>query len=532
MLNRRELLTAMLGSQIVTLAGCSQRALPAEGELLAPNFEVGHRIRDRNSWPKPALTKKVDVVVVGGGIAGLSAAWRLQDSGLEDFLVLEIDDTAGGTARSGTSGHFAYPWGAHYLPTPMAENEDLVQLLQEMQMLDQVLDDGTPIVKEQHLCRDPEERVFFQGSWHEGLYPFAGASDSDLEQLNDFRGEIDRWVSGRDQAGRRLFAIPIAARSDNAQVMNLDQLTMSMWMEQQGFHSPRLRWLVDYSCRDDYGLSIEQTSAWAGLFYFASRISKPGQDSQAVITWPEGNGRIVKHLAQTCGDRLQTGQAVIEISQEQDTVSLLVFDTGSLQVQRIECKHAIFAAPQFLVPHVIRGLDQARINTSAQFQYGSWMVANAHLKNRPADNGFPMSWDNVIHGSQSLGYVTSTHQSGIDHGPTVLTWYYPFTERNPKLTRQQLLTLDWSAWADLVLTDLAVPHPEIHGLVTRLDVMRWGHAMVQPRVGFVSSQALEDAAAPAGRIHFAGTDLSGIALLEEAFHHGVRAANEVLISVA
>ena len=40
-----------------------------------------------------------------------------------------------------------------------------------------------------------------------------------------------------------------------------------------------------------------------------------------------------------------------------------------------------------------------------------------------AGNGFPLAWDNVIYNSRALGYVTATHQSGIDYGPTVLTWY-------------------------------------------------------------------------------------------------------------
>ena len=49
-------------------------------------------------------------VVVGAGIAGLSAARRLLASGYEDFVVLELDDAAGGTARSGSNGTSAYPW--------------------------------------------------------------------------------------------------------------------------------------------------------------------------------------------------------------------------------------------------------------------------------------------------------------------------------------------------------------------------------------------------------------------------------------
>jgi hypothetical protein len=51
--------------------------------------------------------------------------------------------------------------------------------------------------------------------------------------------------------------------------------------------------------------------------------------------------------------------------------------------------------------------------------------------------------------------------------------------------------------------------------------------MVQPRPGVVWGATRRAASAPLGAIHFAHTDLSGVALFEEAFHHGVRAADEV-----
>lgn len=534
MLSRREILTAFLGAQFASVAGCSRHALPPKGELLSPNFDLGHRIRDRQ-LPPPSQDniETVQVAIVGGGIAGLSAAWRLQQIGIEDFRVLELESTPGGTARSGRSGHFAYPWGAHYLPTPMVENQAIIDLLREMKVVEAVDEDGTPIVAEQYLCRDPEERVFHDGRWQEGLYPYEGASAEDLKQLGEFQDEVNRWVARRDSSNRRTFAIPVSRGSDDPEIMALDQESFAAWMDEKGWTSPRLRWLVDYSCRDDYGLSIEQTSAWAGLFYFASRIRESGDESQPVITWPEGNGRIVQHLANQCGNRLMHDQGVVEIRQDGSTsaVNLTVHDIVAQRSRIVRAERVIFAVPQFLAPHLIRGLDEQRVAAAKRFQYGSWLVANVHLSDRPPEDGFPMCWDNVIYGSKSLGYVCSTHQLGIDHGPTVWTWYYPFCDVDPKLSRQEMLSLGWAEWADLVLSDLETAHPSIRQLVTRVDVMRWGHAMVQPRVGFVSSPERREASKPAGLIHFAGTDLSGVALMEEALDHGVRAAEEVAKSI-
>ena len=45
--------------------------------------------------------------------------------------------------------------------------------------------------------------------------------------------------------------------------------------------------------------------------------------------------------------------------------------------------------------------------------------------------------------------------------------------------------------------------------------MRWGHGMVRPTPGTIWGGARALAAAPVGAVHFAHTDLSGIALFEE-----------------
>src|SRR5262249_54974900 len=84
------------------------------------------------------------------------------------------------------------------------------------------------------------------------------------------------------------------------------------------------------------------------------------------------------------------------------------------------------------------------------------------------------------------------------------------------------------SWADVVLTDLRPAHTTVRGFVERLDVMRWGHAMVRPRPGFVWGGARAAAKKPYRGIHFAHSDLSGLGLCEEALYHGVRAAEAVL----
>jgi hypothetical protein len=153
--------------------------------------------------------------------------------------------------------------------------------------------------------------------------------------------------------------------------------------------------------------------------------------------------------------------------------------------------------------------------------------------------GFPSCRDNVMIESPSLGYVVATHQrepapprDGVPR--TVYTYYLPLCDGDPRRERERLLKTPWSAWRDFILSDLSRAEPQLAEEVERIDIYRWGHGMVRPVPGLLvpggegETGPLDEAAAPLGNIHFAHTDLAGMALFEEAHHAGVRAAEAIL----
>jgi monoamine oxidase len=448
--------------------------------------------------------------------------------------VLELDDVAGGTSRAGVSSLTPYPWGAHYIVAPLPAQTQLVDLLREMGALEGDAAgargvEGDPRVAEAMLCREPEERIWYQGRWYDGLYLRAGASTEDLAQLARFQDSISRWVAFRDAAGRRAFALPAATASDAAEVRALDRRSFASWLDELGLTSPRLRWLTDYACRDDYGLLASDTSAWAGVAYFASRIAAPGGPPQPVVTWPDGNGRLIAHLAGRLGARVRLGHAVSSVRNTDSGVEVVARHTGG--VMGVRAEHVIMATPHMLNRRVIAGLS-SDARPEPVIDRGAWVVANVHLSARPRarQQDAPLSWDNVFYDSPSLGYVVATHQAGRDYGPSVFTWYYPLTD-DGRVARQALDAASREDWAAVVLADIERAHPDIRALCTRLDVAFWAHGMVRPRVGSVFQPALEAARAPLGRVHFAVSELSGLSLFEEALGHGVRAAEEVVAAL-
>lgn len=523
-LTRRECLRALLAGSVA--GSCRRNGRTIGGSIVGGASARGHLLRE---GARPAATswEETTVVIAGGGVAGLSAAWALARAGLQDFVVLELEEAAGGTARSGQCAVTPYPWGAHYVPIPDPANAPMVELLDEVGAVAGRGARGEPEYAEDVLCRDPQERLFYRGEWYEGLYPRVGASARDLRELEAFEEEMRSWACRRGPDGRRAFAAPRAFGSaGDGESRKLDGISMEDYLASRGFHSERLRWYVEYACRDDFGAALSDTSAWAGVQYFASRIPESGVEPVDLLSWPEGNGRLVNHLARVSGDRVRTGALVTDVVQRGDGVDATYVDASG-QARGIRARHGVLAVPRFLARRIVAPYRDRLPEHAGAEVVGPWMVANLTLSDRPQSRGFPLAWDNVLYGSPSLGYVVATHQSGKDIGATVLTYYYPFLG-DPGTDRTAMLATPWEQWVDLVLRDLGPAHPGMRELVERVDVYLWGHAMVRPVVGSMWNPGLAEAARPLGRLRFAHTDLSGMALFEEAQHWGLVAARSIL----
>ncbi len=528
---RREVLAAILGAPFVAALGCDVSEPPPTlvGEIKGLSIEAGHRLRDpaalRQLAAADAEERRTRVAILGAGPSGLTAAWRLLRRGIEDFEIYELEPEPGGTSASGRTSVTAHPWGAHYLPVPRPDQRALIELLDEMDAWESR--DEEELVPQEHLLvRAPEERVFYRGFWYPGLFPRVGMSDEERTQLARFEALVSRWVAFRDGEGRRAFDLPSSRSSDDAEVMALDRLSAAELCDREGITAPRVRWWLEYGTRDDYGLALSEASAWSLLFYHAARTGEPGEESADFLTWPEGNGALVRHLARAAGPRLQTERMAVRVRSSDAGAEVLLLDVRRDRPIRVRAEQVICALPRFVAARVVEGAVDASDAT-----YGPWAVANLHLRSRPGYRGAPPAWDNVIYDSPSLGYVTATHQRGRDFGPTVWTYYLPFVDADARAGRERLLEHPWRGFADAIVADLGRAHPDLSQHLERIDVWKWGHAMAQPRVGARSSLQRRAAIERRGRVSFAHSDLSSLALFEEAFDHGVRAADEVVAAL-
>ncbi|HTT65892.1 MAG TPA: FAD-dependent oxidoreductase [Bryobacteraceae bacterium] len=492
-----------LGSASAALVGMTAKGeRRIAGSFVNDAFVRGHQIRDRAPVAAPAREERVPLVIVGGGIAGLSAAWRLQKRGFRDFVLLEMNGQAGGNARSGENEVSTYPWAAHYVPVPGPQAVYVRELFEELG----VLRDG--VWNERMLCFSPQERLFLYGKWQEGIEPATGLSRQDREQ---FQRLEELFGAFRASGG---FSIPMELGIERSP-RELDRLSFADWLRGQGIDSPLVLWYMNYCCRDDYGAMAAATSAWAGVHYFASRPA----EEKGPLTWPEGNGWITRELLKRVGSFVRTGQMVRRI--ERRGTRYAVTADGV----RFVTEAVIFAAPSFLAPYLMEGF--ARLE---KFEYSPWLTANLTVDRPPRGAGtLERAWDNVVARSPTLGYVDATHQTLRTHvDRTVWTFYWALAEGAPAANRALLLQKDWRYWSDAILHDLERVHPDIRSCVSRIDIMRLGHAMVRPVVGAIFDSRRRALAAGQGRVLFANSDVSGISIFEEAQFRGVEAAEKAL----
>lgn len=539
MIARRRWLGGVLAAPLAGLTACSPGTTPAPRPVAArwvgAGHERGHRLRTLNArtgtLPAATARYRAGALVLGGGIAGLSALRALVRRGVGDAHLLELEDSAGGNSRGHHLAGFACPLGAHYLPLPGPEAHEVSDWLHEIGLLRLDPLRRTSLPDERHLAHSPQERLFIDGAWQDGLLPATGARPATLAAYCRF---AERVATLQRELG---FAIPTWRARWTPAHDALDRQTFAAWLQAEGLADERLLAYLDYACRDDYGAGLATVSAWAGIHYFASRhgFRAPGAEGRegeaqdgAVFTWPEGNAWLARRLATPNIERIHTDRVVLRVDEGRHAVEVLCWNEAMQRAEAWTAPRAVIALPLFVAARVLVNPPPALADAAARARYAPWLVSNLHLDAPLTDRpGAPPSWDNVAYaraGSTcALGYVDAGHQllSPV-RGATVITAYHALPERQ----RAGLLQGDADAWGQRVVADLATTlHPDLPQRVTQADLMRYGHAMRIPTPGTRGDPALAALRRPRGRLAFAHADLAGYSVFEEAFTAGADAAD-------
>ena len=519
---------ALLGSPLglQTLTSCeSARAI--HGQIVGANHAIGHLLRKAISLPIHQ-THQTKILIIGSGISGLTAGYFLQKAGISDYEILELESHIGGNSTFGEDEAVRYPWAAHYLPIPSPENRELISFLTENKIITGFDENKLPIYDEYALCFHPDERLFVKGFWQEGLIPNIDITEEEKTQIGQFLAKMNVFKEAKGNDQKWAFTIPLANSSSDSNFTHLDKISMKTWMEQNAFVVKPLQWYVNYCLLDDYGTSIAETSAWAGIHYFASRKGKSANaKDDDVLTWSEGNGFLMKLLAKNQLKNIKTQCLAYQIEEKNGGVSVDVYDWETEKRENYFAEQVIWAVPQMLRPYL---MPKQKTEFIKEFSYSPWMVANIQTIPFDTGRGQALSWDNVIYEGNGLGYVLSNHQElRQDQKTWQLTYYKPLVDTNPADERKKAIAKTHEEWKNEVLNDLKKAHPKIEDSILKIDIKLWGHAMIRPTIGFIHGVARHEAQKSLyNKIHFAHSDLSGVSIFEEAFYHGNLAAKKII----
>lgn len=562
MLRRSFLLSSVAGAAGIAASagvGAWWRWQELQPHLHYPGRKEGHTLRERKSWPEPQEVIDTEVVILGSGIAGLTAAWQLKKHGHERFLLIEgpqlYGNAAGGVLRESAQeggAEFPYPTGAHYLPLPSPESTHVRELLFDTGIIQRDPYGEKPLYDERFILHAPEERLLIDGVWQEGFVPTHGVPAHELDQHRRFFAEVERLRTLRGNDGKRIFVFPTVASSNDPAFAVLDTISLKRWMLQNGYTAPSLHWYLNYCCRDDYGRGHDEVSAWAGLHYYCSRWGQAANAGNgAWLTWPGGLQPLASLLDQAGGGaahrRSGTAYALKTVGGGVEA-RCFEWQNGVLRTYLVRARRAVCAMPLYVAARVVDNIGQYGFDAKAHVpSYAPWLVANFVMRRFPAelqadasdgasdgvgDDSSPgLCWDNVVYQEPGLGFVVSTHQDIRQQPPrkSVFTSFVALSDRTPQAARRWMERASSAEMLELASRDLRAAYGmELASCVERVEITLRGHAMAAPLPGFRSNPGLRALRELDGPILFAHADLSGFSVFEEAAWWGYRAAKLLL----
>ncbi|HEY7862743.1 MAG TPA: FAD-dependent oxidoreductase, partial [Thermoanaerobaculia bacterium] len=459
--------------------------------------------RDGGTLPSVAPSRRVDVCIVGGGLAGLTAAYKLRDASI---LLLEHLDRIGGHAVRDRWNGVWYSGAAAYFVTP---EPPLDALYEELKFpLTKIQEPADSAILSYNRILD----TFGEGM---GRLPYPASVRKDFARAKKDFLEI---LNGDDCP-----VMPLADTSDASR--KFDDVTFADWMLKEKRYHPAVKAYVDLYCRSAFGApSSENVSAFAGLNFYVSefddRYSFPGGNALAA--------ELLRDAVDKAGaNRILSGATVVSVEPKGDRVHVTYVDRSG-RPACIEAKAAVMASPKYITRHLVRGLPADQAEAMGELKYGSYVVANVLCKTPIAESSYD-TWTDVSPFTDFIvaDWVTRGADKKAKTRQQVLTVYYPVSYQHALL-----LTDDaYDAYRGRVVENMEVLYPGAAAKIEDVRLYRWGHALCHAAPGWYTKRS-PIASRAFGRVLFAHSDNQGLPAFEAALVEGMNAAEEARKAIA
>ena len=427
---------------------------------------ICHQVRDGKVFTRPPASAKHDIVIVGGGVSGLAAAYRLQH---RNILLLEKEPHWGGNAYAMDYQGVPYATGSAFIWS----DSEAFRFAKEigLQPLPVNCPDGSIINGE-----------FVPDTWGDGLnkLPYPPITRDSFKKFKKEMMNID--VA---QRGAALINVPFS------DFLKLYPREIKQWWDTFG--------------PSNWGATSDESPAALAIGEFQDIVGQSRADNR--YTWPGGLGAITKRLAETLqpklADRMQTSATTVAVVPAKDDVQVTYIAGGDLKT--VSAKAVIMAAPKFITRRIVEGIPEKQSEAMKQIRYAPYCVVNL-IFDKPV---FNLGYDTWCPGNTFTDIVVADwvvrKKSGYKQKYNILSCYTPMKEED----RGYLLTeISARKIADNVLRDFQKLMPAFNVDPLEVHLYRRGHPMYMATPGLFT-QVQPVVRHPMDRVFFANTDSEG-----------------------
>ncbi|MBB5157147.1 flavin monoamine oxidase family protein [Saccharopolyspora phatthalungensis] len=444
----------------------------------------------------------LDVVIVGGGPSGLSAAWQLRGRSL---VVLEERRRLGGRLKSESRGPYWMNFGGHLFPGAGSNMHNLVREL------------GLEVIEIPGL----KTAMTFAGKVYRSkrveAYPFV------LPMSLKERIELV-WVGTKlmtTVARWHRIAKPRQGEPDSARRERIAKFRFGKtFRDLLGRPSRRVDEIFQAAARRA-AAEPEQQSAGVGVALFGAVWS--GKKDNTALNLDGGSGRFGQAMQEHLGDRIRVGAAVQSVRQDGDLVRVRYLQDG--REHTVTARQVVVAVPAHLAREVVADIPAAVDGALQVPRYGSW-VGMTMITDEPG----PMPYDDIY----AMTTPDRTFDMFFNHAnplrrpgrrePGGSLMCYAGGE-----TAQRLLKLSDAEITDIYTREILELFPTLRGHIVESHIQRW---LIGGTYRTVSDAAafeplIEYCREPGHRIHFAGDYFAPLGQMEVAVTSGKAAAEMV-----